>query len=53
MLWIVMAVLSAFFAGLTSILGQCGIQEKLSRKVLAGLLLMIGGNTGNDPMGLI
>ena len=27
MLWIVMAVLSAFFAGLTAILAKCGIKK--------------------------
>jgi transporter family protein len=27
MIWIVMAILSAFFAGLTSILAKCGIKK--------------------------
>ena len=60
-LWLAAAVLSAVFAGLTSVLAKCGIKktdkdilisivfsyfvfkEKLTKKSLAGLLLMVFG----------
>ena len=60
-LWLAAAVLSAVFAGLTSVLAKCGIKktdkdilisivfsyfvfkEKLTKKSLAGLLLMVCG----------